>query len=173
MSEINSTTGQPNQPDITDYDDPDAPWNQAWDQDGSIANWNDDVIKEFRENSGKVGGAYAGGDLILLTTTGAKSGKRHTTPLGPLYRGDTMFVSSFIEDKYPAWWYNIKANPEVTIELKDTTYQATGRALEGADYDEFASWVLANNPLLADFQSKIDRLMPLVVLTPEVRSEGS
>ncbi|MEU1208527.1 nitroreductase/quinone reductase family protein [Nocardia sp. NPDC005825] len=165
MSEIESTAGQPDQADITDYDDPNAPWNQAWDQEGSIAHWNDDVIKEFRESSGKVGGAYAGGDLILLTTTGAKSGKRHTTPLGPLYRDGIMYVSSFIEDKYPAWWYNIKANPRVTIELRDETHQATGKVLEAEDYDEFATWALANNPLLADFQSKIDRPIPLVVLT--------
>lgn len=165
MSETESTPGQPKQADITDYNDPNAPWNQAWDPLGGIANWNDEVIKEFRENSGKVGGAYAGGDLILLTTAGAKSGKRHTTPLGPLYRGDTMYVSSFIEDKYPSWWYNIKANPQVTIGLRDKTYQATGKVLEGADYDEFAAWVPANNPLPADFQSKVDRPMPLVVLT--------
>ncbi|MBF6215174.1 nitroreductase family deazaflavin-dependent oxidoreductase [Nocardia puris] len=164
MSENDSTVGQPDQADITEYNDPNAPWNQAWEGD-SIVGWNDDVIKEFRENSGKVGGAYAGGDLILLTTTGAKSGKRHTTPLGPLYRGDIMYVSSFIEDKYPAWWYNIKANPQVTVELRDKTYGATGKVLEGADYDEFAAWVLANNPLLADFQSKVDRPLPLVVLT--------
>lgn len=167
MSETEATVGQPDQADITDYNDPNAPWNQAWDQEGSIANWNDAVIEEFRENSGKVGGAYAGGDLILLTTTGAKSGKRHTTPLGPLYRGETMYVSSFIEDKYPAWWYNIKANAQVTIEFRGETHQGTGRVLEGAEYDEFAAWVLANNPLLADFQSKVDRPLPLVVLTLE------
>ncbi|MEV6071197.1 nitroreductase/quinone reductase family protein [Nocardia sp. NPDC052001] len=166
MSETESTVGQPDQADITEYNDPTAPWNQAWDQDGSIGNWNDGVIKEFRENSGRVGGAYAGGDLILLTTTGARSGKKHTTPLGPLYRDEIMYVSSFIEDKYPAWWHNIKADPQVTIELGDASYQATGKVLEGAEYDEFAAWVLSENPLLADFQSKIDRPIPLVVLTP-------
>lgn len=52
-----------------------------------------------------------------------------------------------------------------SLELRDKTYWATGKVLEGADYDEFATWVLANNPLLADFQSKVDRPMPLVVLT--------
>ncbi|WP_282785531.1 MULTISPECIES: nitroreductase/quinone reductase family protein [unclassified Nocardia] len=165
MSDFESTAEQPDQPAITDYDDPNAPWNQAWDQEGGIADWNADVIEEFRNNSGKVGGAYAGGDLILLTTTGARSGKRHTTPLGPLYRGDTMYVSSFIEDKYPAWWYNIKANPRVTIEFRGKTHQGTGKVLEGSDYDEFAAWALAENPLLADFQSKVDRPIPLVVLT--------
>lgn len=165
MSESESTAGQPDQTNITDYDDPNAPWNQAWDQEDGIANWNDDVIKEFRENAGKVGGAYAGADLILLTTTGAKSGKPHTVPLGPCYRDDTMYVSSFIEDKYPAWWYNIRANPQVMIEFRNNTHQGTGKVLEGEDYDEFAAWVLANNPLLADFQSKVDRPIPLVVLT--------
>ncbi|GAB0107085.1 nitroreductase family deazaflavin-dependent oxidoreductase [Nocardia sp. JMUB6875] len=165
MSEIESTVGQQVQGDITEYDDPNAPWNQAWDQEGGIADWNGDVIKEFRENSGEVGGAYAGGELILLTTTGAKSGKRHTTPLGPLYRDDVMYVSSFVEDKYPAWWHNIQANPQVTIELRDKTCRATGTVLEGEAYDEFASWVLTDNPLLADLQSKIDRPIPLVVLT--------
>ncbi|WP_040814771.1 nitroreductase/quinone reductase family protein [Nocardia concava] len=165
MSEIESTVGQRDQAGITEYEDPSAPWNQAWDQEGGIADWNGDVITEFRENSGKVGGAYAGGELILLTTTGAKSGKRHTTPLGPLYRDEIMYVSSFVEDKYPAWWHNIKTNPQVTIELRDKTYRATGTVLEGEDYDEFAAWVLANNPLLADLQSKIDRPIPLVVLT--------
>lgn len=61
MSEIESTAGQSDQANFTDYTDPDAPWNQAWDQQGGIANWNDDVIREFRENAGTVGGAYAGG----------------------------------------------------------------------------------------------------------------
>ncbi|MFI6866584.1 nitroreductase/quinone reductase family protein [Nocardia sp. NPDC050406] len=168
MSESEATAAQRNQADITGYDDPNAPWNQEWDQGDAYGN--DDVIKEFRENSGVVGGAYAGAELILLTTTGAKSGKRHTTPLGPAYRGDIMYVSSFMEDKNPAWWHNIKANPQVTVELRGKTYQATGKVLEGADYDEFAAWVLVNNPLLADFQSKIDRPMPLVVLTLDSES---
>ncbi|WP_433574281.1 nitroreductase/quinone reductase family protein [Nocardia brasiliensis] len=167
MSEIESTAAPADQTAITDYDDPNAPWNQEWDPAVGIADWNDDVIAEFRANSGKVGGAYAGGDLILLTTTGAKSGKRHTIPLGPGYRGDIMYVSSFMEDRYPAWWHNIKANPQVTIELRDKTYQGIGKVLEGADYDEFAAWVLADNALLADFQSKVDRPIPLVLLTLE------
>ncbi|WP_433757697.1 nitroreductase/quinone reductase family protein [Nocardia sp. CA-135398] len=57
------------------------------------------------------------------------------------------------------------ANREVTVELGGKTHSATGRALEGADYEEFASWVLANNPLLADYQSKVDRPLPVEILT--------
>lgn len=151
-------------PQITEFDDPDAPWNRQY-TDEEIAAWNSGVIEEFRANSGVVGGDYQGAQLLLLTTTGAKSGKQHVVPLGALYRGDILYVSSFIENKYPAWWYNIRADAAVTVEMGGKTYPATGRALEGPDYDEFAAWVLANNPPLADFQSTIDRPIPLVTLT--------
>lgn len=162
MSEPIST--EPKPAEVTEYDDPDAPWNQAFDK-GSITDWNDGVIQEFRANDGKVGGAYAGGSLILLTTTGARSGRPHTVPLGPLYRDDTMYVSSFIEDRYPAWYFNVKANPAVTVELGSDTFQGTARALEGDEYAEFAGWVMEHNPLLADYQAKVPLPMPLVVLT--------
>ncbi|WP_174185852.1 nitroreductase/quinone reductase family protein [Nocardia barduliensis] len=150
-------------PAITSYDDPKAPWNQEY-SDEDIARWNDGVIQEFRDSAGQVGGAYAGSELVLLTTTGAKSGKRHVVPLGLLRRGETLYVSSFIEDRYPAWYHNVKADPNVTIEFGNTVYRGTARALDGAEYDEFAGWVAANNPLLADYQAKVSRPLPLVVL---------
>ncbi|TQM30934.1 nitroreductase/quinone reductase family protein [Nocardia bhagyanarayanae] len=162
MSETESSAAE-SKPTITSYDDPDAPWNQKY-SDAEIAHWNDGVIEEFRANGGKVGGAYEGGEIVLLTTTGAKSGKPHVVPLGLLRREETMYVSSFIEDKYPAWFYNVKANRDVTIEWGPTTYRGTARALSGAEYDEFAGWVVANNPLLAEYQAKVTRPLPLVVL---------
>ncbi|WP_067810583.1 nitroreductase/quinone reductase family protein [Nocardia beijingensis] len=162
MSETHAAPNE-NAAAITSYDDPDAPWNQEHSEE-EMARWNDGVIQEFRDNAGKVGGAYAGGELLLLTTTGAKSGKPHVVPLGLLRRGETMYVSSFIEDRYPAWYHNVKAHSGVTIELGRTTYRGTARALEGAEYDEFAAWALANNPLLADYQAKVSRPLPLVVL---------
>ncbi|WP_280182311.1 nitroreductase/quinone reductase family protein [Nocardia cyriacigeorgica] len=148
----------------TSYDDPDAPWNKEYSPE-EIATWNDDIIREFRANNGTVGGDYAGSTLLILTTTGAKSGRRHTVVLGALYRGDTLYVSSFMEDRYPAWYHNIRANPEVTVELGPTTYRATAEALTGARYEEFAAWALRENPLLADYQSKVPKPLPLVVLT--------
>ncbi|WP_406265080.1 nitroreductase family deazaflavin-dependent oxidoreductase [Nocardia sp. NBC_00881] len=164
MSE-NSSSAANSEPGITTYDDPAAPWNQEY-SDEDIRHWNDGVIKEFRDNGGKVGGAYAGGELLLLTTTGAKSGKEHVVPLGLLRRGDIMYVSSFIEDKYPAWYHNVKADPKVTIDIGTDRFAATARALEGDEYKEFARWALENNPLLADYQARVARALPLVVLTP-------
>ncbi|WP_069163565.1 nitroreductase family deazaflavin-dependent oxidoreductase [Nocardia altamirensis] len=149
---------------VTSYDDPDAPWNQDF-SDTELANWNDDVIEEFRSNGGKVGGSYAGAELLLLTTTGAKSGKPRTVPLGVLRRDDTLYLSSFIEDKYPAWYHNVKVNPQVTVELAGSTQHGTAHVLAGAEYDEFANWALTNNPFLADFQAKVELPIPLVVLT--------
>ncbi|WP_194828957.1 nitroreductase/quinone reductase family protein [Nocardia sp. XZ_19_231] len=148
----------------TSYDDPDAPWNREFSAD-EMAGWNDGVVREFRENNGQVGGDYAGATLLLLTTTGAKSGKPHVVPLGALYRGDVMYVSSFIEDRYPAWYHNAKADPLVTIELAGEKFAATADVLTGERYDEFAAWALAQNSLLAEYQAKVDKPLPLVVLT--------
>ncbi|WP_328387674.1 nitroreductase/quinone reductase family protein [Nocardia sp. NBC_00416] len=147
----------------TRYDDPAAPWNQYSEQ--GPATWNTEVIREFRANGGQVGGSYAGATLLLLTTTGARTGKRHVVPLGALYRGETLYISSFAEDAYPAWYHNVRADPAVIVEKGDHVYHGTARVLTGAEYDEFAAWALENNPLLAEFQSTTDRPVPLVILT--------
>ncbi|MEV6219157.1 nitroreductase/quinone reductase family protein [Nocardia sp. NPDC051833] len=148
---------------ITSYDDPEAPWNKEFSPD-EMTGWNDGVITEFRANDGQVGGDYKGATLLLLTTTGARSGKPHVVPLGALYRGDVLYVSSFIEDRYPAWYHNAKADARVTIELGGERFAATAEVLTGERYDEFAAWALAENPLLAEYQAKVDKPLPLVIL---------
>ncbi|MBS4102039.1 nitroreductase/quinone reductase family protein [Tsukamurella paurometabola] len=151
-------------PEPGSYGDPEMPWNTLTEE--TIGDWNRNVIAEFRANDGVVGGAYEGGAMILLTTTGARSGRPHTVPLGPLYRGEQMYVSSFIEKAYPAWWHNVRKNPAVTIEIGARTVAAIARALEGDEYAEFAARALADNPDLAAFQATVDRPIPLVTLTP-------
>lgn len=143
--------------------DPGAPWNRLTEQDP--AGRNTRVIREFRANGGRVGGDYAGSTLLLLTTTGPKTGKRHVVPLRALYRGETLYASSLIDEKNSAWYHNVQADPAVIVELGDHVYHATARVLTGAGYDEFAAWVQANNPLLADFQATTEHPIPLVVLT--------
>ncbi|MGW5386984.1 nitroreductase/quinone reductase family protein [Nocardia sp. NPDC003963] len=145
------------------YDDPEAPWNRATEQ--GPADWNTEVIREFRANGGRVGGVYEGAELLLLTTTGARTGKRHVVPLGALYRGETLYISSFAAGGYPSWYHNVRADPAVIVEYGDHIHHGTARVLTGAAYAEFAAWVLEHNPLLADFQATTDRPVPLVVLT--------
>ncbi|MGI5216589.1 nitroreductase/quinone reductase family protein [Nocardia sp. CA-290969] len=163
MTEAATPTDTAPAAEFSAYTDPDAPWNRSTDRDP--AGWNTEVIREFRANGGRVGGDYAGATLLLLTTTGAKTGKRHVVPLAALYRGDALYVSSLIDERYPAWYHNVRADPAVIVELGDHVYHATARVLTGDAYDEFAAWVLANNPLLADFQATTERPIPLVVLT--------
>lgn len=153
------------------YDDADAPWNQEAGQGPS--NWNDDVVAEFRANAGQVGGDYTGYPLILLTTIGAHSGEPRVVPLAPNYRGDTLYLSSFREDRDPDWFHNIRTNPAVTVEIGNETRQGTATTLAGAEYDEFADWVRRNNQLLTEFQATIDRPVPLVTIRfAQPRSTG-
>lgn len=151
-------------PEPGSYGDPEMPWQTLTEE--TIGDWNRNVIDEFRANGGVVGGAYEGGSLLLLTTTGARSGRPHTVPLGPLYRGEQMYVSSFIEKAHPAWWHNARKEPAVTVEMGSRSFAATARVLEGEEYAEFARWALADNADLAAFQSTIDRPVPLMTITP-------
>ena len=144
------------------YHDPDAPWNLNSDQ--NPASWNGDVIAEFRASAGRVDGDYDGVELILLTTTGARSGVDRVVPLAPNYRDGTLYVSSFREDRDPDWVHNIRANPAVVVEIGDQIRPALARALTGTEYDEFSDWVRHHNPLLSEFQQTIDRPVPLVTI---------
>lgn len=151
----------------TDSDAPAADETNPWDRTDwtpeSIRDWNNQIIAEFRANGGKVGGAYEGGDLILLTTTGARSGRPHTVPLSPLAAGDRLIVSSFIETNYPAWYHNLRANPVVTIERGTETFTATATIPTGEERQNLWAYFTEQSPLLLEHQAKTTLPLPLVV----------
>lgn len=99
--------------------------------------WNRQTIEEFRANKGKVGGMWEGKPLLLLTTTGAKSGKRRTTPTMYLRDGDRLliFASKGGAPTHPAWYHNLVAHPQVTVEVGSETYKATATVLKGEERD--------------------------------------
>ena len=86
--------------------------------------FNSGVIEEFRANHGKVGGGFAGAPVVLLTTTGAKSGKKRLNPLVALVEGDTLYViaSKAGAPTSPDWYHNLVANPEVEVEFGDDRF---------------------------------------------------
>ena len=90
------------------------------------------VIDEFRQNDGAVTGAFAGSPLLLLTTTGAKSGTARTTPLVHTRDGENIVViaSKGGAPSHPDWYRNLSANPRVTVELPGDTFPAKARVLE-------------------------------------------
>jgi deazaflavin-dependent oxidoreductase (nitroreductase family) len=138
------------------------PWEREWTAEG-IKNWNNNVIEEFRANGGEVGGAYEGGDMILLTTTGARSGRQHTVPLGLLAVDERLIVSSFIESNYPAWYHNLRANPVVTIEQGTETFAATALIPTGEERERLWAEVTEKQPLLLEHQAKSTHPLPLVI----------
>src|SRR3954467_9148733 len=101
----------------------------------SMNDFNQNLINEFRANNGEVTGTFAGRPVVLLTTTGAKSGQQRTTPLVYTKDGDNLVIiaSKGGAPTNPAWYHNVVANPTVTVELPGETFQARARVAEGAE----------------------------------------
>lgn len=125
---------------------------------------NDELIAEFRANGGKVGGMYEGSDLLLLTTTGARTGRRHTVALGYQDEGERLLVSSLVDEKYPAWLYNLRANPTVTIERGTETFEATATEATGAERERLWDWMIVAWPWVAEHQQTTKLQIPIVTL---------
>ena len=132
----------------------------------TVNDFNHNLIDEFRANGGKVVGAFEGTPLLLLTTTGAKSGRKHTTPL--VYRPDgdrvAVFGSKGGAPSHPAWYLNLVANPGVTVELPGDTFEARAVVVEGAERDRIFSAQKQAMPAFAEYESKTDRQIPVILL---------
>ncbi|MEV0253875.1 nitroreductase/quinone reductase family protein [Streptomyces sp. NPDC050732] len=128
--------------------------------------FNQSVIDEFRANGGKVGGPFEGGDLLLLTTTGAKSGKEHTTPLGYVREGGLLLIigSNLGGPRHPDWYHNVLAHPTVTVELGTDAFEAIAVPAEGERRDRLFERVVAAEPGYGDYQAHTSRALPVVVL---------
>ncbi len=128
--------------------------------------WNQAVIAEFRANSGKVGGQFAGAPLLLLTTTGAKTGRRLTSPLMYNTDGDRLliFASKAGAPTNPAWYHNLVANPKVTLEVGAETFDATATVVQGGERDRLFARHAAQYPGFAEYQANTTRTIPVIAL---------
>jgi deazaflavin-dependent oxidoreductase (nitroreductase family) len=129
--------------------------------------FNSKIIDEFRANHGKVGGGFEGAPLVVLTTTGAKSGKVRSTPLVYLADGDrvVVFASKAGAPTNPDWYHNLVAHRRVTVELGDEAYEADATVAQGDEHDRLFAKQASVMPGFADYQKKTDRVIPVVVLT--------
>jgi len=129
--------------------------------------WNTKVIEEFRANGGKVGGQFAGADLLLLTTTGAKSGQPRLAPLAYLTIDGKMIIigSKAGADTNPDWVHNLRANPRAHIEVGTDAYDVSSRELPRDERDALFDKVVAAAPGFGEYQSKTSRVIPLFELT--------
>jgi deazaflavin-dependent oxidoreductase (nitroreductase family) len=137
-----------------------------------MSNWNDTIIKEFRENDGAVGGNFAGSHLLLLSTTGAKTGEQRIAPVMYFTDGDSVYViaSKAGTPENPAWYHNLVAHPEVSVEQSTSdgikAYPATASVVPREKRDELWAKFTAKAPGFAGYQAKTDRIIPVVELTP-------
>jgi deazaflavin-dependent oxidoreductase (nitroreductase family) len=127
--------------------------------------FNDDMVTKFRANGGKV--AEFGDNLLLLTTTGAKSGQKRLSPLAYLsLEGRTIIFGSYGgAPKDPAWVHNLRANPSAHIEVGADAYDVVARELPKAERDEVVPALIAIAPVFTDYQAKTSRIIPLFELT--------
>jgi deazaflavin-dependent oxidoreductase (nitroreductase family) len=132
----------------------------------AVNDFNRDLIDEFRTNEGKVTGIFGGAPLLLLTTTGAKSGRTRTTPLVYLQDGDriAIFGSKGGAPSHPAWYHNLVANPDVTVEVPGETFEARAVVLDGAERERLFSAQKQAMPAFAEYEAKTDRQIPVIVL---------
>ncbi|MFJ5777477.1 nitroreductase/quinone reductase family protein [Streptomyces sp. NPDC093094] len=129
--------------------------------------FNQQVIEEFRAHHGKVGGFLEGARLLLLTTRGARSGRPRTVPLGYLPDGGErvlVIASAAGAPRHPAWYHNLLAHPEVTVEDGVFTYRARAVPLAGQERDRAFARAVEADPGWAEYQSRTDRILPVVAL---------
>jgi deazaflavin-dependent oxidoreductase (nitroreductase family) len=125
------------------------------------------VVAEFRARGGKVGGYHAGMRLLLLTTTGARTAQRRAVPLTYLPDGGRYVVTAGNagSDRHPAWYYNLAADPAVTVETGNETFEAVAVIAEEAARTALYQRFAVAYPQLAGYQERTARQIPLVVLT--------
>ena len=131
-----------------------------------MSDWNRRIIEEFRSNGGKVGGQFEGAPLLLLTTTGAKSGITRTTPVMYLPDGERMliFASKAGAPTNPGWYYNLIANPKATVEVGTKTFEVTATEVTGEERDQLYARQASLYPGFAEYEAKTSRKIPVIAL---------
>jgi deazaflavin-dependent oxidoreductase (nitroreductase family) len=132
----------------------------------TLNDFNEKIIDEFRANGGKVGGAFEGSPLLLLQTTGAKTGRTRVKPL--VYRRDgdrlVVFGTKGGSPTHPEWYHNVRANPRVTVEVGSDRFEADARVAPPDERDRLWRLQTQDVPVFADYQKRTDRTIPVVIL---------
>ena len=134
----------------------------------SPADFNAQVIEDFRANEGRAGGMLEGMPMVLLHHTGAKSGTARVNPLAYLKDGDryVIFASKGGAPANPDWYHNLKAHPEVTIEVGTDTLPVIASEATGEERERLFSTQAGIMPQFAQYAQNTERVIPVIVLTP-------
>ncbi|WAC93269.1 nitroreductase family deazaflavin-dependent oxidoreductase [Mycobacterium sp. Aquia_213] len=132
----------------------------------ALKTFDEQIIREFRENNGKVGGVFENIGVLLLTTTGAKSGLPRMTPLAYFTIDRAMVVvgSRGGAPKDPAWAHNLRATPQVRVEVGTESFAAIAREAKGAERDSLFGEIVSKHPNFGVYQGKTTRTIPVFTL---------
>lgn len=131
--------------------------------------WNQKIIEEFRANDGKVGGYFENMNLLLLHTTGAKSGQKRINPVAYTNQDGKLVViaSKGGAPTNPDWYYNIVANPDVSVEVGTEQFQAKATVAEEPERTRLYDNMAEQYPGFEEYRQKADREIPVITLTPQ------
>jgi deazaflavin-dependent oxidoreductase (nitroreductase family) len=132
-----------------------------------MSNFNQPIIDEFRANDGKVGGYFAGANMLLLHTTGARSGQTRINPLIYIADGERLvvFATKSGADSNPDWYYNLLANPIALVELGTEQFQARATAMtEEPERSRLYAKMVEHRPDFAEYEHKTSRKIPAIIL---------
>ncbi len=133
--------------------------------------WNAGIILEFRRNHGKVGGQFEGAPVLLINHTGARTDKPRTNPVMYLKAGHRylVFASNGGADTNPDWYHNLKAHPEVKIEIGNETIDVHAEEITGPERDRLYARQASLYPQFTQYQRQTKRVIPVIALTPKTR----
>jgi len=128
--------------------------------------FNKTVIDDFRANNGVVGGPMAGMPLLILTNTGAKTGKQRENPLAYIMDGERyIIIASFAGNaNHPPWYHNLVANPEVSVEVGGEQFSARAEVLAEPERSRLYAAVAEKMPIFSEYQNKTTRTIPVIAL---------
>jgi deazaflavin-dependent oxidoreductase (nitroreductase family) len=132
------------------------------------SDFNTKIIAEFRANEGRVGGPLAGTAMILIHHTGAQSGIERVTPLAYSHQPDGRFAivaANGGSPNHPDWYYNLKANPTISVEVGTQTFTAVAEELDGTARAELWPKLVAESPTVGEHRAKTTRQIPVFMLT--------
>jgi deazaflavin-dependent oxidoreductase (nitroreductase family) len=133
-----------------------------------VNDWNAGIIEEFRRNEGQVSGTFEGATMLLLHTTGARTGRERVNPLVYLPDGDryVVFASKGGAPTHPDWYRNLLANPDVTVEVGTQTIPVRATVVTGPERDALFAKQVERRSSFGDYARKTDRVIPAIALEP-------
>jgi deazaflavin-dependent oxidoreductase (nitroreductase family) len=141
-----------------------------------MSDFNTNLIDDLRAHGGHAtSGNFVGRQVLILTTTGARTGEKREIPLAYTLDGDTIVIvaSKGGAPAHPAWYHNVVANPNVIVEVNGDRFEATAKVATGDERRRLYDGHVAVHPGFADYEKRTERVIPVIVLQRKAASAAA